>query len=307
MIRDLKEGEYIAAQVLLRSVNKRTTSKGSDYLDVEFSDKSGSICGKMWEPASLAIIPRTGDYAEVLGEVGSYNGKLQVTIKNIVVKGENDVDLSLILPSSKYDVEEMWRALQSLMTVVQDDDYRYILYEVFSNAEFVERFKKSSAATSAHHAFVGGLLEHTLGVTKLAIKMGSVVPEVNLDLLVTAAILHDIGKVAEYSAFPANTRTRLGVTVGHVSYGASVVADVGGTGVQHQKLEQLVHCILAHHGKLEWGSPVMPAIIEAEILHFADNLDAKLEMFREAFADPNYTDENGVYARLLETTVFKTV
>ena len=184
-----------------------------------------------------------------------------------------------------------------------------LLHSFFDNEEFERRFKFHSAAKSVHHGFVGGLLEHTLGVTKNCDYFSNMYPVLNRDLLITAAIFHDIGKLKELSTFPENDYTDAGQLLGHIMIGAEWVGDAIRTidGFPVVLANELKHCILAHHGELEFGSPKKPALVEALALSFADNIDAKMETFRELLVNvpENDLDWQG-YNRFMETNFRRT-
>lgn len=178
------------------------------------------------------------------------------------------------------------------------------------DAEFTENFKKHSAAKSVHHGFIGGLLEHSLSVAKVCDFFAKNYPVLNRDLLISAAMLHDIGKIKELSGFPLNDYTDEGNLLGHIMMGTEMVADKIRMieGFPAVKNNQMKHCILSHHGELEFGSPKKPALIEAVALSFADNMDAKMETFREALEANNEDPYRWLgYNRLLETNIRKTV
>ncbi|MBO7338734.1 MAG: HD domain-containing protein, partial [Lachnospiraceae bacterium] len=172
----------------------------------------------------------------------------------------------------------------SIADSIKNPYLKKLLQEFFVNdKELVEVFKKSSAAKTVHHAFIGGLLEHTLSVTKLCDYYCTAYPMLKRDLLLTAAMCHDIGKVKELSAFPTNDYTDDGQFLGHIVMGSQMVAEKAAqiSGFPHQLLIQVQHCILAHHGKYEYGSPKLPALMEAVALNYADDTDAKMETFKE--------------------------
>ena len=194
---------------------------------------------------------------------------------------------------------------------VENPYYKQLLTKLFvDNQEFAEAFQKHSAAKSVHHGFIGGLLEHTLAVVKLCSFYTELYPVLNRDLLITAAICHDIGKVYEISDFPMNDYTDAGQLLGHIVMGSEMVGNIIRTIPDFPKnmANELKHCILAHHGELEYGSPKKPALIEALALNFADNTDAKMETMKEVFeSNANATSEQWLgYQRLFESNVRKT-
>ena len=195
------------------------------------------------------------------------------------------------------------------MNHIQNIYLRQLLVAFFGDKEFAKKFKEHSAAKRVHHGFLGGLLEHTLNVTKLCDYYCSQYPILNRDLLITAALCHDIGKVNELSDFPENDYTDEGQLIGHIVMGTLMVDEKirGIQGFPVKLANELKHCILAHHGELEYGSPKKPALIEALALNFADNTDAKMESFIEALAEENRQScEWRGYNKLFESNIRST-
>ena len=202
----------------------------------------------------------------------------------------------------------MYQELLALIGTVENKYLKDLLNAFFiDDKKFITAFRKSSAAKSVHHGFIGGLLEHTLSVTKMCDYFSKAYPALNRDLLITAAICHDIGKTKELSLFPTNDYTDEGQFLGHIVMGSEMVSEkiLGIPGFPTLLKQELQHCILAHHGKFEYGSPKQPAIIEALALHLADNTDAKMETFTEILASTNEVGWLG-YNRLMESNLFDT-
>lgn len=232
-----------------------------------------------------------------------------MSIKRARKVGEGEYDPADYLPVSDKDIDEMYNELMGYIDSVKNQYLSKLLHSFFDNEEFERRFKFHSAAKSVHHGFVGGLLEHTLGVTKNCDYFSNMYPVLNRDLLITAAIFHDIGKLKELSTFPENDYTDAGQLLGHIMIGAEWVGDAIRTidGFPVVLANELKHCILAHHGELEFGSPKKPALVEALALSFADNIDAKMETFRELLVNvpENDLDWQG-YNRFMETNFRRT-
>lgn len=308
-IEQLNEGDRVQDVYLCKKSQVATTKNGKTYLNVILSDKTGSVDAKVWDPNSGGIEDFDAlDYVDVFGEVTSFNGALQVNIKRVRKCREGEYEPSDYLPVSEYNVEDMYTELLDLANSVNDSAFRNLLNEIFvKDEEFVRVFKNCSAAKTVHHGFVGGLLQHTLAVTKLCDFYSKNYPMLNRDLLICAAICHDIGKVKELSAFPENDYTDEGQLLGHIVMGYEMVGEYAKKvdGISVKKLDELKHCILAHHGELEFGSPKKPALIEAVALNFADNTDAKMETLTELFKS---TTENGWlgYQKFLDSNFRKT-
>lgn len=284
-VRDLQEGDRVFDIYLCKHRQSAVTKNGKPYENVILQDKTGTMDAKVWEPNNPGIDDfDTLDYIEVYGEVTNFQGALQVNVKRIRVCREGEYNPADYLPVSSKDIDTMYQELLSLIKSIQNTYYKQLLEDFFVKDEaFSKAFRKSSAAKAVHHGFVGGLLEHTLSVAKLCDYYCTAYPVLKRDLLLTAAICHDIGKTRELSAFPENDYTDEGQMLGHIVMGAQMVADKAAGIADFPKalLTQVQHCILAHHGKYEYGSPKIPAIIEAVALNYADDTDAKMETFKE--------------------------
>lgn len=311
-IETLREGERIQEVYLCKQKSVAMTKTGKEYENVILQDKTGSLDAKIWDPGSMGIDDfNVLDYVEVNGDVTVFNGQMQLSIKRARKVSESDVDPANYLPTTDKDIDEMMAELLKFIAGVGNIYYKQLLSKLFvENTEFAEEFKRHSAAKSVHHGFIGGLLEHTLSVAKLCDFYTKQYPILNRDLLITAAICHDIGKIYELSDFPLNDYTDAGQLLGHIVMGSEMVGDVIKTipGFPKIMANELKHCILAHHGELEYGSPKKPALVEALALNFADNTDAKLETMKEIF---NSNAQMGAdqwlgYNRLLESNVRRT-
>jgi len=304
-IKDFKEGDRVSDIYMCKHKVAAVTKNGKPYENVILQDKTGTIDAKVWDPNNPGIADYdVMDYIEVFGEVSSFQGALQVSVKRIRVCGEGEYNPADYLPVSSKDITEMYRELTGVIATIKNTYLKQLLEAFFVKDDgFKKRFCNSSAAKSVHHGFVGGLLEHTLSVTKLCDYYCTAYPVLKRDLLLTAAMCHDIGKVKEISPFPENDYTDDGQLLGHIVMGAQMVAEkaAGIEGFPHSVLSQLQHCILAHHGKYEFGSPKLPALMEAMALNHADDTDAKMEAFKEILE--NSTETNGWlgYNRLFES------
>jgi 3'-5' exoribonuclease len=304
-IKDLSEGNSIDCVYLCKQKQSLFTKNRKPYIQVTLQDKTGQVDGKIWEPPDSRIDQfEPLDFVHIQGDVSSFMGTLQLNIKAITRAAKGDYQEKDYLPVSAKDNDAMFQELSSIIQSIQNSFYRQLLTKMFlENVEFAGAFRYSSAAKSIHHGFVGGLLEHTLSVTKLCIAFCDLYPILKRDLLLTAAICHDIGKIKELSPFPDNTYTDDGQLIGHIVLGAKMVWDSAAAieGFPPVLLSELVHCILAHQGKLEYGSPKVPALIEATALSYADDTDAKIETFTEALANAKESSGWLPYQRLFET------
>lgn len=283
-ITDLNEGDSVSCIYLCKNKQVGTTKAGKTYYNLELVDKTGSIAGKVWELSNAIGHFESKNFIKVDGQVTSFNGELQLNIRKIRLAEEGEFVEADYMPTSKKNVEDMYSQLLALVDSLDREYYKVLLRKFFvDDAAFVRDFKGHSAAKSMHHGFMGGLLEHSLAVAKMCDYYTTYYPVLNRDLLITAALLHDIGKVYEISKFPENDYTDSGQLLGHIVMGTMMVRDKINEIPEFpgKAANELEHCILAHHGELEYGSPKKPALIEALALSFADNTDAKLQMFIE--------------------------
>ena len=305
-IRDYKEGDRMFDIYLCKHKQFAVTKNGKPYETVILQDKTGTIDAKVWDPNNAGISEfDTLDYIEVYGDVNSFQGALQVNVKRIRVCHEGEYDPADYLPVSKKNIDEMYKELLGLIGRTENEYLKKLLESFFVEDEaFIRAFRTSSAAKTVHHGFVGGLLEHTLSVAKLCEYFCKTYPILKRDLLITAALCHDIGKTKELSLFPENDYTDDGQLLGHIVMGAEMVGEKARQipGFPPVLEAELKHCILAHHGEYEYGSPKKPALIEAAALNLADNADAKLETFSEALQGATGYGWLG-YNRLFESNI----
>lgn len=287
MIEDYTNGSVIDSEIFYCADKIIGTAKnGTLFCSVTLQDKTGQLAGKIWDYTSSIEDFGKGDFIKISGNVGVFRDTNQVTITRISVVDKDSVDISDYCPITPKDIDELTNKLKSLVDSVKTPCYKQLLNCFFGNEAFLERFASASAAKSVHHAYVGGLLEHSVGVATLCDFYVTQYPTLNRDLLVTAALCHDIGKIKEISAFPDNDYTDIGQLLGHIYIGAEMI-DVQARKIEDfpkVKLAELKHCILAHHGQLEYGSPKKPMLFEAMMLHLADELDAKARRFEDNLA-----------------------
>lgn len=305
-IKDYKEGDRIFDIYLCKHKQSAVTKNGKSYENVILQDKTGTIDAKVWEPNNPGISEfDTLDYIEVYGEVNSFMGTLQVNIKRIRVCREDEYNPEDYLPVSSKNIDEMYGELLSFIESIENTYLKQLLESFFvKDSAFIKAFRNSSAAKTIHHGFVGGLLEHTLSVAKLCDYYCTAYPILKRDLLLTAAICHDMGKTKELSPFPENDYTDDGQLLGHIVIASQMISEkaAGIEGFPRVILSEVQHCILSHHGKYEYGSPKIPAIIEALALNYADETDAKIQTFKEILEDKNEKGWLG-YHRLFESNL----
>lgn len=309
-IETLREGERIGEVYLCKHKQTALTKAGKPYDSLILQDKTGVLDAKIWDVSSNGIEDFDSlDYIYVVGDVTSFQGSLQLNVKRVRKMREGEYDPSDYLPVSENDIPQMYRELTAYISQMKNPYLKKLAESFFLDADFAKRFQFHSAAKSVHHGFVGGLLEHTLHVTNICEFFCKLYPMLNRDLLLSAAMFHDIGKMSELSRFPANDYTDDGQLLGHIMIGAMEVQKRIDTipGFPKKTASELIHCILSHHGELEFGSPKKPAIAEAVALSFADNSDAKLETMKEALSNvPEGNLEWQGYNRLFESNIRRT-
>ncbi|MGN0317151.1 MAG: 3'-5' exoribonuclease YhaM family protein [Lachnospira sp.] len=308
-IETLKDGDRISEVYLCKSKSYAVTKAGKDYANVIFIDKTGQLDAKIWDVMSGGIGEfEANDYVAVTGQVISYNGALQFKVERARIATPDEYDETNYVPASRFDVNEMYSELMGFVKSVKHPYISRLLNAFFvEDEEFVRKFKSISAAKTVHHSFAGGLLEHSLSVTKLCDKIAANYDYLNRDLLLCSAMLHDVGKVRELSELPKNDYTDEGNFIGHIVMGYEMVMDKikAIDGFPTILAEEIGHCILSHHGELEFGSPKKPSIVEALVLSMADNMDAKLETMREALNVKDTNDWLG-YNRWIDANIRRT-
>ena len=309
-IDTFREGMHIADVYLCKNKQIALTKNGKEYGNLVMQDKTGTIDAKIWDLGSPGVGEfETMDYVHVEADVTLFQNSFQLNVRRIRRAQEGEYMEADYLPVSKKDIKNMYEELLGYIKSVKNPYLQKLLCSYFvEDAAFAKAFQFHSAAKTVHHGFVGGLLEHTLSVTKLCDYYAGYYPMLNRDLLLTAAIFHDIGKTRELSRFPENDYTDDGQLLGHIIIGTEMVGESIRSipGFPEKLSTELKHCILAHHGELEYGSPKKPALLEALALNFADNTDAKMETMIEALRSGG--DNKGWlgYNRLLESNIRKT-
>ncbi len=309
-VESFREGMHVSDVYLCKNKQIALTKSGKEYGNLILQDKTGTVDAKIWDLGSPGIGNfETLDYVYIDADVTVFQNSHQLNIKRIRKADEGEFVPGDYLPVSSKNIGLMYEEFLDFIRTIKNPHLRMLLESFFvEDAAFAKAFQFHSAAKSVHHGFVGGLLEHTLSVVKLCDYYAGYYPYINRDLLITAAMFHDIGKTRELSTFPENDYTDDGQLLGHIIIGTEMVGERirSMEGFPEKTASELKHCILAHHGELEYGSPKKPALIEALALNFADNTDAKMETMIEVLKGAG--DNNGWlgYNRLMESNLRKT-
>ncbi len=304
-VRDLGEGMRVDSLFSLRSRDIRSARTGDPYLSLEVSDCSGAIPAVMFRPSSAEEALPIGSVVRIRGVVSTYRGVRRVSID--ALRPVETFDPRDLLPSGLRDREEMLGELRSAVKRIRDVRLRSVARAVFGAPGFIGSFASCPAGTGRHHAYVGGLLEHTLAVAALCETLASSYPRADHDLLLTAALLHDVGKTEELSFASSFEYTDAGRLVGHVVLGERIVSRaIEGLArpLPDELGLRLIHAVLAHHGERQWGAPCEPCSLEALLLHHADNLDAQAAAFLDAVSgaavlEQSWSDRGSPFGRAL--------
>jgi len=285
-IADIKEGEWIEDSFLVRGIQLSVRKDGKPYLMLKVGDKTGVIDCKIWDQID-EFIDRfsVDDFVKIKGVITSYQGIKEINIKQLEKLEDNVVNIRDFVAISHHDTDEMDRELYSIISNVKNPYLHRLLTLFYEDKAFMELFKIAPAAKDIHHAFLSGLLEHSIEVARLCIDIKRHYEDVDIDLLITGAILHDIGKIRELKYKKGFDYTDEGRLIGHILIGAEMAEEkIGQIKDFPSKLAILVkHMIISHQGTYEWGSPKMPQTLEAIILHHLDDLSAKVNIVRKAF------------------------
>ncbi|MBN1470483.1 MAG: HD domain-containing protein [Syntrophaceae bacterium] len=309
-LKDIKQGDKVASTFLASEKNMAFSIKGSPYLNVRLKDKTGELDGKVWDNAvELDKEFKKGDVIYIEGKAANYKNLIQISVINVKKIPWEEVDPADYLPAVKADVKTMFNELLGYIEKVDDPYLKALLNAFFQEEETSSLFQRAPAAKGFHHIYLGGLLEHTLSVVRLLEKVADHYPVLNKDMLIAGGILHDIGKIYEFSYNNIIDYSDEGRLIGHIVMGVEMInkkiSSIDNF-PSHLALE-LRHIILSHHGEFEFGSPKRPKTLEALVVHYIDDLDAKFNAFHTFMADSANNDSDWTgYNRFLERFLYKT-
>ncbi|MGO9137315.1 MAG: 3'-5' exoribonuclease YhaM family protein [Syntrophales bacterium] len=307
-IKDIKPGEKVNESFLVTEKNLAFSQKGTPYLNVRLKDKTGEVDGKIWENAiEWDKAFSKGDVIKAQGGAVSFRSTVQLSITGVRKVDDAAVDLAEYLPVAKGDIDVMFADLMGFVERIETPCLRDLLHLFFHDEEIARLFKKAPAAKSFHHVYIGGLLEHTLSVIRLLDLVTKHYQGINRDLLMSGGILHDIGKIYEYTYDRMFDYSDEGRLIGHIVIGLEMLDARVATieGFPEQLAMELRHLILSHHGTQEFGSPKRPKTPEALIVHFMDDLDAKVNAFQEFIQESADDSHWTPFHRLFERFIYK--
>jgi len=312
-VTDLHEGEGVKAVFMISERRILIARNGKPYAKVLLTDRTGDVLGIVWEDARQQVAPLVpGDVVGVKGNVESYDGRVQVRIERIEKLKDDEVDMSALVPTTASDIPTMMAEVRRHISGIRNPHLKALVEKIFFEDGLAELFQKAPAAKGIHHNYIGGLLEHTMYILRCVEAVYPIYRHLGLnkDLLTAGALLHDIGKVHEYSFSKVIEMTPVGRLIGHVYLSTHIVdhAITKIEGFPDELRLQLVHMLLGHHGQLEYGSPKLPMTKEAMLLNMLDDLDAKLIGFSSiinATAEEEDFSYSDVYGRYLYTRVFE--
>jgi 3'-5' exoribonuclease len=276
------DGGHFEGSLLVKTCERGVATNGTDYLTVNFQDVTGTLNGKKWivEDADMStMLP--GKIVNVTGDIFKYRGHPQIKIESVAPAEEGSYDVGDFYLSCPINDEELYKDVDATIALIKDPDLVALTKEVIK--ENSDKYMTYPAAVTVHHAYRCGIVYHSLSIAKAAIALCNCYPQLNEDYLLTGALLHDIGKTREMDGVMASGYTMEGNLLGHISIGAAIVQEVGEKiNTPANKLVQVVHIILSHHGNPEFGSPVIPQTPEAYIIHMLDDIDSKMNILSNA-------------------------
>jgi len=308
-IKDIQAGDKICESFLVTEKNLAFSKKGAPYINLRLKDKTGEIEGRIWDNAmEWDRLFQRGDIIYVQGRVASFKNILQFSLFEIRKVDDDKIDLPDYFPAAKDDPDKMFDDLMAFVEQIRTPCLKELLNSFFQDETIKTLFKKAPAAKSMHHAYIGGLLEHTLSVTRLLALMAEHFKDINRDILITGGILHDIGKVYELSHQMMIDYTDQGRLIGHIVIGLEML-DTKIIQIRDfpvQLAMELRHVLLSHHGVLEYGSPKRPKTLESLLVYYVDDLDAKVNAFKK-FIDDSPDNGSGwtPFHRLFERFLYK--
>ena len=294
-VKDLTADQVITGFFLVHEKEVRNTNTGKPYLRMELGDRSGTVEARMWEQfENFAKQINRDDFIKVQARVEVYRNRPQLSLQQIRLAKPAEIDIADFLPHTAYNVDELFRQLLADAAGIKNTWLKALVLKILGDPQIASRYKRAPAAKVMHHAYIGGLLEHVVGLCGLAKLVAAHYTELDLDLLLTAAILHDVGKLDELCYERSISYSTEGQLLGHIVMELETVVNAMEQ-IQGfpSKLKTVVqHMLISHHGQYEFGSPKLPMIREALVFHFLDDLDSKMSAVRAAMAMPGESSDD---------------
>ncbi|WP_020675766.1 3'-5' exoribonuclease YhaM family protein [Geopsychrobacter electrodiphilus] len=278
-VNQIGERDQVEAVFLVRECTQAMARNGKPYMTLKLMDRTGEIEARVWDRVEeWARLFAKNDFLQISGRGNLYMGKMQLVVQDLKKVSEDSIDLADFMPVSKRPLVEMRGELDELLASMTDGPFGELMRAFFADAKFFKLYSRAPAAKGMHHVFLGGLLEHSLAVAALACDIAKRYAQVDRDLLIAGALMHDVGKIAELSYERSFDYTDEGKLIGHIVMGVEMIEERSRTipDFPRQQVMLLKHLLLSHHGQYEYGSPKRPKILEAVILSFIDDLDSKI-------------------------------
>ncbi len=310
-VNEIKENEKVESTFLVKQKSISFTKAGTPYLNLTLIDKTGEVNGKVWELAEkLAKLFQKDDFIKIKSTAVTYQNSLQLNISSIIPLSPSEIDITNFLPQAKNDIEQTFLKLKAIIEEVSNAHLKKLLDLFIADDQLIRLFKLAPAAKKMHHVYLGGLLEHTLSLSNLILQISKHYEGLNVDLLLTGGILHDIGKIHELTYSRSFDYSDSGRLIGHITLGVEMINEkIRLIPDFPQKLAvELRHLIISHHGEYQYGSPKRPKTLEAFILYYLDDLDAKVEEIQSFIQreEENQSKCAG-YHQMLERYIYKTL
>ncbi len=310
-VNEIKENDKVESIFLVKQKSISFTKAGNPYLNLTMIDKTGEVNGKVWEQAEkLAKLFQKDDFVKIKSTAVTYQNSLQLNISSIIPLSPSEIDITNFLPQAKNDIEQTFLKLKAIIEEVSNAHLKKLLDLFITDDQLIRLFKIAPAAKKMHHVYLGGLLEHTLSLSNLILQISKHYEGLNVDLLLTGGILHDIGKIHELTYSRSFDYSDSGRLIGHITLGVEMINEKIRLipDFPQELAVELRHLIISHHGEYQYGSPKRPKTLEAFILYYLDDLDAKVEEIQSFIQreEENQTKCAG-YHQMLERFIYKTL
>lgn len=311
-IKDIQPGQTISDVYMVTQPVLRHTTKGDPYIAMYLSDKTGKLNCRVWQASEdlYKSIPSEG-FLKIRGKSELYQGALQLVVNDLIVIDAEKVNLADYIPRTEKDIEQMFAQTKAILATIRHPDLKRLVDAFLADGPLMMQFKKAPAAMSMHHAYLGGLLEHTLNMLQVAQAVFPFYPKIQKDLVLAAIFLHDMAKTKELSFRTGFAYTDQGQLLGHIIQGTQLITQkaddlkADGTPIDPAILDNLLHIVISHHGQYEFGSPKLPATPEAFMVAYLDNLDAKINQTSTLIENDNAEQNWTSYQKSLETKLYR--